>query len=483
MQSPFVIVIFGATGDLMHRKIMPALYALYKDKLIAGEVFIVGVGRRELTTEQFQQEMMNTLPGGDRSGREGFTKSIHYLHGYFEEDDLYRRLIGLLSQFDKTMNACVPRFFYLSTPPQHYGTILNQLNGSKLSEGCGQGTNNFTRVLIEKPFGNDLVTAQNLEKQLSTIFEEKQIYRIDHYLGKETVQNILAFRFANGIFEPTWNHDFIDHVQIHLSEDIGVGSRGASYDGAGALRDVVQNHMFQMLALTAMDQPRGFSANTIRDARVAAMKAVRCIAPRDVSTMVVRGQYDGYQKETGVPTTSATETFVALKLFVDIPPFSGVPFYLRTGKRLKQKVTEISLHYKKPVCPDDICFFNSESVQRNIVSLHVEPDEGMSLRLMVKKPGFGIEIAPTHMKFSYSESFADGSSPEAYERLLLDAIRSDQTLFARTDEIASSWQVMMGILDGWREHNPQLFPYEAGGWGPKASDDLIQRDGRHWYVG
>lgn len=475
--SPFVMVIFGATGDLTHRKLLPALYKLYSKAEISREMFVVGVGRRDLKREQFQGLMREAA--GNPADWDGFAANMHYVPGMFADRQLYGQLTDLLSTFDKKLQACVPRFFYLATPPEHYLEILTQLGDSKLAEGCGHGTANFTRVLIEKPFGKDLATAQKLDQQLAAIFAEKQIYRIDHYLGKETVQNIIALRFGNGIFEPTWNREFVDHVQITLAEELGVGNRAGFYDGVGALRDVVQNHMLEMLALIAMEQPRGLDAESIRDARAAAMGAISLPHENPVE-IFVRGQYTGYRQEPGVAADSQTETFAALKLAVDTDCWRGVPFYLRTGKKLDRKVTEISLHYKKPVCQDDICFFHPDQVMRNVLSIRIYPVEGVTLRLVAKKPGFGLTIAPVNMDFGYRQSFDSDREPDAYERLLVDAISGDQTLFARTDSLMSSWRLTTDILDKW--HQIELEIYEPGTQGPESAVRLLARDNRKWFL-
>jgi glucose-6-phosphate 1-dehydrogenase len=492
MNSPLVMVIFGATGDLMNRKLMPALYHLIQDGALSRDLFIVGVGRRAITTDQFRELMARSVQDAyPKEYNQGLWEKIishmHYSQGKFEDKKLYGELVSLLETFDKEFNACVPRFFYLATPPEHYETIINHLHESKLSEGCGQGTTLYTKVLIEKPFGKDLKTAKKLDELLGKTFEERQIYRIDHYLGKETVQNILSFRFANGIFEPTWNRNFIDHIQITLAEDVGVGTRGEFYDGVGAIRDVVQNHMLEMMALIAMDQPKAFDAQSIRDERV---KMIQAIESKGVGKAVVRGQYAGYQKEKNVNASSATETFVALKLILDTPRWKGVPFYIRTGKHLTKKVTEISIHYKKPaVCrmdPKDpskqVCLFPEPDVMRNVLAIRVEPDEGIALRLMAKKPGFTMKLSPVEMDFTYKQSFATLSQPTAYERLLLDAIRGDQTLFARTDGIDASWTFVTKILHAWSKGKSHVYEYALGTWGPKEAQDLIENDGRHWFL-
>ncbi len=495
LTSPLVMVIFGATGDLMNRKLMPALYHLIADGALSRDIFIVGVGRRPITTDQFRELMARSVRDAypkefDQGLWQHVIERMHYQQGKFEDKAPYDELVRLLQTFDDDCKACVPRFFYLATPPEHYENILKHLHTSKLSDGCGQGTTLYTKVLIEKPFGKDLATAKKLDQLLGNIFEERQIYRIDHYLGKETVQNILSLRFANGIFEPTWNHEFIDHVQITLAEDVGVGKRGDFYDGVGALRDVVQNHMLEMLALIAMDQPRAFDAQSIRDERVKVIRAIDCIEPKNVGTDVVRGQYEGYTKETNVEPKSTTETFVALKVMLDTKRWRGVPFYLRTGKHLPKKVTEISIHYKKPaVCrldPKDpskqVCLFPEPDVMRNVLAIRVEPDEGVALRLMAKKPGFTMKLSPVEMEFTYKQSFALVAQPTAYERLLLDTIRGDQTLFARTDGIDASWTFVTKILHGWAKGKKDLHPYTLRSWGPKEAVELIEKDGRHWFL-
>ncbi len=499
--SPLIMVIFGATGDLMDRKLMPALYRLVHNEEISKNIYIVGVGRREIRTAQFRELMAASIQKGaaadiDIALWEHIIKRMHYVQGTFEDGELYSELTRLLEGFDAELNACVPRFFYLATPPQHYENILTHLGNSKLAEGClpasakaqalqagGQGFAQFTRVLIEKPFGKDLETAIRLDKLLEQTFEERQIYRIDHYLGKETIQNILSLRFANGIFEPTWNADFIDHVQITLAETVGVGTRGEFYDGVGALRDVVQNHMLEMLAVIAMDQPWAFDAQSIRDERVKVLQAIQNISPKDLVSSVVRGQYEGYSTEEKIDPTTKTETFVALKLMLKNKRWRGVPFYLRTGKFLSKKTTEISIHFKKPVvCTGEVCLFPEAEVHRNVLAIRIEPDEGIALRLMAKKPGFGMKLAPVSMDFSYASAFHSVPQPAAYERLLLDCIGGDQTLFARTDAIGASWSLVTSILKGWVSEQSPVYSYAKQSWGPKEAIDLIEKDGRHWFL-
>ncbi len=482
------MVIFGATGDLMDRKLMPALYHLVRNGEVSKDIFIVGVGRRAITTEQFRALMAASVTKGisgkvDAGQCERICEQMHYVQGAFEDGELYSKLTDLLEGFDTKIQACVPRFFYLATPPQHYETILTHLGNSKLAEGCGQGTSLYTRVLIEKPFGKDLDTAIKLDKLLEKTFEERQIYRIDHYLGKETIQNILSLRFANGIFEPTWNAEFIDHVQITLAETVGVGTRGEFYDGVGAIRDVVQNHMLEMLAIIAMDQPWAFDAQSIRDERVKVLQAIQSVSPAQLSDIVIRGQYEGYTSESNVDPKSSTESFVALKLMLKNKRWRGVPFYLRTGKHMPKKVTEISIHYKKPVvCTGDVCLFPEAEVMRNVLAIRIEPDEGIALRLMAKKPGFGMKLAPVEMDFSYASAFHSDIQPAAYERLLLDCIRGDQTLFARTDAISASWAWVTSVLTGWKNGQSPIHTYPKGSWGPSEAVDLIEKDGRHWFL-
>lgn len=480
----FIFVVFGATGDLMARKLAPALYRLVESGHIPFAPFVIGVGRRDISEDQFRSMIGSEAKGAvgrsfDSNIWQAIAQKVSYEQGFFEDKALYGRLVAKLTAFDRQAHACIPRFFYLATPPQHYETILTRLEESKLSIGCGQDTPEFTRILIEKPFGKDLATSRELEKLLSGIFAEKQIYRIDHYLDKETVQNILAVRFANGIFEPTWNRDFLDHVQISLLEPDGIGKRGSFYDGVGALRDVVQNHMLQMLAFTAMDQPKAFDSQNLRRARQNVLSSIRPIGPADIG-QTVRGQYVGYTKEINVAPSSVTETFVCLKLALDIPRWQGVPFYLRTGKKLESKVTEISLHFKKPVvCTGPLCLFPEPQVKRNVLVLRISPDRGMSLRLMAKKRGLGMDLVSIEM-----QQVGHGELPShgEYERLLLDAIRGDQTLFAHSDEVEYSWRFVSGVLDSWKEKNPPLHLYTGGSLGPAQAETFIKKDQRHWYL-
>src|SRR5581483_5043280 len=381
MNSPFVIVIFGATGDLAKSKLFPALFSLFKQKQLGEKFYIIGFARRPFSNDEFRKEVSEML-GSENGELEAFLKNIYYQQGLFNEDSGYNTLIKTLEGFDKEIGACITRFFYLATPPINYEEILGKLSSTKLSEGCGQGSNKWTRVVIEKPFGKDLETAKALDKKLSEIFEERQIFRVDHYLGKETVQNMIAFRFANGIFEPIWNNKFIDHVQITFAESLGIKSRGAFFDGVGMLRDVAQNHLLQLLATVAMEQPKSFSKEGVRDARAAAMAAIKC--SQDVGSMIVRGQYEGYTEEKDVAKDSKTETYVAMKLFVESERFKGVPFYLRAGKYMENHIVEINIVFIQ-TCHILFKEFGCPEIG-NVLKIRISPDEGIELRVIAKKP-------------------------------------------------------------------------------------------------
>lgn len=483
--QPLVFVIFGATGDLMSRKLMPALFSLFVRSKDTWTFHLVCVGRRDVSQDDYRsmmQETVKKIPEYTDEHWQVFAQHIQYIAGFFAEAELYSNITSSLKTIDDTVQACVPRFFYLATPPDHYEMILTHLKDSELSKGCGQDSPKYTKILIEKPFGRDTATAQHLDTLLASIFDERQIYRIDHYLAKETVQNILAFRFANGMLEPTWNHRFIDHVQLTVFEEYGVGSRGVTYDGVGALRDVVQNHLIQTLSLIAMEQPKAFDAAAVRDARTQVVRHIFPIESHEVDTLAVRGQYEGYRNEPGVAPLSTTETFAAVKVMIDRPRWHGVPFYLRTGKRLSHSVAEISLHYKKPaLCFEDVCLFDPNAVQNNVLTIAIQPDDGIAFKVMVKKPGYGMTLAPVTFGRSYSDEFPDVEQVNAYEKLLRDAIYGDQMLFARTDEIEASWRVLSAVLTKW--HNTTDIPtYTQGSTGPEQSQSLLANDHREWYL-
>ncbi len=472
MQSPFVMIIFGATGDLMKNKLLPALFSLFKQNILPSEFQIIGFSRRELTNEEF----VNSFPKlSIQSKWEDFGKHLIYQQGSFEDEKGYLQLMEKLREFDKKIGACVTRFFYLATPPVHYEGILNFLDSRELAQGCGQG--NWTRIIVEKPFGKDLETAISLDKKLANIFAEKQIFRVDHYLGKETVQNILAFRFANGIFNPVWNKNYLDHVQITFAEKKGIEGRGNFFDGVGMLRDVGQNHLMQLIAAVAMEQPKSFSKEDLRDERSRVIKALKCIEESEVNQYAVRGQYKNYLSEKNVSPDSTTETFIALKFFVDTPRFANIPFYVRAGKKMPEDSVEISLVFiqtchilfKEYGCPEI----------GNVLTIRIQPNEGISIRMIAKKPGTKLALETVNMNFTYEEAFKT-KGIEAYERILLDIFAGDQMLFNRSDELSSSWGFITKILKGWETQNSELHTYEEGSWGPKKAQDLIEKDGRKW---
>lgn len=477
--TPFVIVIFGATGDLAKKKLFPSLFSLYEKKQLGDQFYIIGFARREFSDEQFREmvgEKFLKDEGKSRSFRD-FAKNIYYQQGFFDDEKGYTDLITRLNTFDTAVGACITRLFYLATPPDNYETILHFLDSTKLSEGCGQGSNKWTKLAIEKPFGKDVETAQALDMRLAKLFDEKQIFRVDHYLAKETIQNTLAFRFANGIFDPIWNNKYIDHVQITLSESSGIGNRGKFFDGVGMLRDVGQNHLLQLLTAVTMEQPTSFSKEGVRDARAKAMQAIRCLEGEAVIKNVVRGQYSSYHEEKNVDPISATETYVAMKLFVDTPRFEGIPFYLRAGKKMEKDSVEISLVFiqtchllfKEYGCPEI----------GNVLTIRVQPDEGIHIRLIAKKPGAKVALDTVNMHFSYQEQFGH-SGIDAYEKLLTDILTGDQMLFNRSDELKSSWEFITKILHAWNEKNPPLYVYEDNSPGPKEAKDLIEKDNRKW---
>lgn len=469
--TPFAIIIFGATGDLAQNKLIPALFSLYKNKSLPEEFFIIGFSRREFAKEEFHDYFKAQKE--DRDWKK-FAEHLFYQSGSFEDKNGYNGLNKQLLEVDKKMGACVTRFFYLATPPDHYETILNNLVATKLSEGCGHEGNSWTRVVIEKPFGKDLETARNLDRKLAEIFEEKQIFRVDHYLGKETVQNMLAFRFANGIFEPVWNKSLIDHVQITFAEEEGVEKRGKFFDGVGILRDVFQNHLMQLLAAVAMEQPKSFTKEDLRDARA---KVIESITYANEGKPIVKGQYENYRDENDVAKGSNTETFIATKLLINTPRFEGVPFYIRAGKKMKKNLVEISvvfiqtchILFKEYGCPEI----------GNVITFRIQPNEGINLRFIAKTPGAKLSLEPVNMKFGYKDDFGT-QGLEAYEKVLLDIFAGDQMLFNRSDELESSWKLITGILDKWKNEKDEIQMYEQGSWGPKEANDLIEKDNRKW---
>ncbi|HEY7836758.1 MAG TPA: glucose-6-phosphate dehydrogenase [Solirubrobacteraceae bacterium] len=485
---PTTLVIFGATGDLARRKLLPALYNLAHDGALPDRFFLIGVSRKEKAHEDYQEECAEAIRRFSRRPPDpevlkGLLENVRYVPGTFDEDSVYRTLSKQLDEFEQQAGEPLNRAFYLSTAPTFFPVIVD-----KLGE-CGLSGHEDTqvRLIVEKPFGTSLEEARELNRGVLAIFEETQVYRIDHYLGKETVQNLLAFRFANGMFEPLWNRNYIDYVQITAAEDIGIGTRASYYDRAGALRDLIQNHMLQLLCHVAMEPPVNFTAEEVRNEKVKVLQAVVAPTADDVGEIAVRAQYGpghsggedvpGYLEEEGVPGDSTTETYAAVRLEVDNWRWAGVPFYIRTGKRLARKVTEIAITLK-PVPHLAFSAEGSLGVQPNQLVMTVQPDEGVSLRLGAKIPGTRMKIRPVKMEFLYGTSFLS-QSPEAYERLITDAMRGDATLFTRNDEVEAQWMICDPIVTTW-EHTPGPLPqYTAGSQGPAAADQLL-REGQSW---
>jgi glucose-6-phosphate 1-dehydrogenase len=485
------MVIFGASGDLTKRKLIPALYNLAESDLLPEEFAVVGVARTGMTTDEFRQKMSREIrefaTGQVEPGRwDRFVQRLHYLPGDVGDPNTYQALRGLLDRLDKEHGTRGNTFYYLATGPGVFSGIVQRLGEAGLTrEELGR----WRRVIIEKPFGRDLESARALNREIGAVLRESQIYRIDHYLGKETVQNILVFRFANGIFEPIWNRRYIDHVQITVAEQVGVGERGGYYEEAGALRDMVPNHIFQLITLTAMEPPTSFEANAVRDEQAKILRALQPFTAQDVLTRAVRGQYGegvvggtlvpAYRAEPKVAPDSQTETFVVLKLAIDDWRWADVPFYLRTGKRLAKRVTEVAIQFKRA----PFILFRQTAVEHlmaNRLVLHIQPDEGISLSFGAKVPGPLVRLGTVDMAFHYKDYF--GSRPSTgYERLLHDCMIGDATLFQRADMVEAGWSVVAPILDVWKALPPRNFPnYASGSWGPREADELLERDGRHW---
>jgi glucose-6-phosphate 1-dehydrogenase len=490
--EPCVMVIFGASGDLTKRKLIPALYNLSRERLIPAGFSVVGFARRPIGDDQFRANMLDGVNQFSRSRPaqpavwETFAAGLTYLQGDFDDPKAYTELAALLDRLDRERGTGGNRVFYLATPPSAYSEIIHHLGESGLAQPCKADA--WCRIIVEKPFGRDLESARELNQQLAQVFREDQIYRIDHYLGKETVQNILVFRFANGIFEPIWNRRYVDHVQITVSESIGLEGRGKYYDETGALRDMVQNHLLQLLSLVAMEPPVTFGADDVRNEKVKVLHAVRPFHPADVSKLTVRGQYGpgtigaedviGYREEPGVDPQSNTETYVALKLIVDNWRWADTPFYLRTGKRLPRRVSEIAITFKR--APLMLFGHATDSLEPNVLVLRIQPNEGIALRAGAKVPGATIQIRSINLDFMYGLQFGV-EQPEAYERLLLDCMLGDSTLFTRSDEVETAWRLLMPILESWENSSPPNFPnYPAGTWGPDEAQALIEADGRRW---
>jgi len=480
--DPCALVIFGASGDLTHKKLMPALYALMLRRLLPERFVIVGVARSEGDDETFRNDMQEAVKQHARDEfREDIwselAESMHYVATDFADEGGEDALHDLLVRLDGERGLGGNRVYYLAVPPPVFPTIVDALGKRRSATG-------WTRLIVEKPFGHDLESARELNALLWEHFDEREIFRIDHYLGKETVQNMLALRFANGIFEPIWNRQFVDHIQITVAESIGIEGRADYYERAGAIRDIFQNHLLQLLSLTAMEPPIDFTAESVRNEKVKVLRAMHTPGPKSV----VRGQYGrgfiegveapAYREETGVAPDSMTETYVAAKLFVDSWRWADTPFYVRMGKRLARRETTIAIQFKRAPHPpfEETA---AEGLRPNVLLVHVQPDEGVSLAIGAKVPGQGMSIRTVHMDFLYGGAFRTGM-PEAYERLILDTLLGDGTLFTRSDEVEEQWLLVDAIVAAWQRDRPSFPNYAAGTWGPPSADDLIHRDGRSW---
>ncbi|RPH85699.1 MAG: glucose-6-phosphate dehydrogenase [Candidatus Rokuibacteriota bacterium] len=487
--EPFTLVIFGASGDLTNRKLIPALWSLYAARTLPEPFVIIGTGRTEMTDEAFRDRMREgvkefarlKIPNDNVWSR--FASSLVYVPGDPNDAELYARLRAALEDVARRHGGPVNRLYYLSTPPSLYDDITRQLGKAGLAEEQG----GWTRLVVEKPFGHDLRSAQELNQLVTSVFREEQVYRIDHYLGKETVQNILALRFANGILEPLWNRNHVAEVQFTVAETVGVEGRGGYYEESGALRDMIQNHLLQVACLVAMEPPVTFDAQAVRDEKSKVMQAIRPIDPDHVDQVALRAQYGagfvdgrqvpGYLQEKGVKPDSTTETYAALRLQIDNWRWAGVPFYLQTGKRMAKRVSEIVIRFHRT--PHMIFRRGTVSVDPNLLVIRIQPDEGISLIVDAKQPGPDLKISPVMLAFKYHDVFG-GEPPEAYERLLLDAIHGDPTLYSRGDWIEQAWQLTQPVLDHWARTPAPLPQYEAGSWGPAEADAFIARDGGKW---
>jgi glucose-6-phosphate 1-dehydrogenase len=524
VSSPALMVIFGASGDLANRKLLPALYKLSQQRLLPPNFVILGYARSPLSDDELRLRARSSLIANPEvefqsSEWDAFAPRLFYISGEYDDAESFMRLRDRVIQLEEQWNIGGNRLFYLSTPPSVYEPIITCLGNADLVKPAGG--HNWTRVVIEKPFGSDLQSAHKLNDHVLSVFDEDQVYRIDHYLGKETVQNVLVFRFANGIFEPIWNRNYVDNVQITVAESIGVEGRGGYYEKSGALRDMMQNHLMQLVSLTAMEPPIAFDAKAVRDQKVNLLQAIRPLRLDEVPNYVVRAQYDAgtadtrpvpaYLDENGVASDSTTETYVAWRLEIDNWRWQGVPFYLRTGKALPRKASEISVTFRRAphLLFDSTEGFdgasgqgemgvqtaiqgerlNGDSLSRNVLTMRIQPDEGITLKTLAKRPGPSVNLTPVNLEFTYGHSF--GNPPDAYQRLLLDVVLGDSTLFTRRDEVELAWQRITQVLDGWQLQEDQssngsqpfrLPKYPAGTWGPKEADGLLEKEGQLWFA-
>ncbi|WP_443939380.1 glucose-6-phosphate dehydrogenase [Pedobacter sp. MW01-1-1] len=488
--NPTIFVIFGGTGDLNKRKLAPALYNLFIEGYMPDKFAVIGTGRTEYTDQSYKDALEDAVCEFSRTGKvkekwDSFGNTIHYCPTDFAQPKTFENLKAAVDKYQKEYGKDTQVIYYLAVAPNFFPIIAESLKKYKLTED-----EDNSRIVIEKPFGNDLESAKELNALLGTIFTEKQIYRIDHYLGKETVQNMMAFRFANALFEPLWNRDYIEHVQISVTEQLGVQDRGGYYEGAGAMRDMIQNHLLQLLCLVGMEAPINFEATEIRNRKVEVLKAVRPFSPEDIRFNTVRGQYSkgwvkgeevpGYRQEKGVDKNSNTETFAAAKFYIDNWRWQGIPFYVRTGKRLNQTSSLITIQFKD--VPHQI-FSSSitENWQRNRLVISIQPEMSIRLQVQAKRPGLDMVLNPVDMVFDYKGTY-ENDSPEAYETLLLDAMMGDQTLFMRGDQVEAAWELVMPILNTWEGKKSLNFPnYPADSWGPEEAEALIAKDGHHWF--
>jgi glucose-6-phosphate 1-dehydrogenase len=489
--APCVMTIFGASGDLTKRKLIPALCNLAQEELLPAQFAVVGFATNDFTTESFRKMLTEEIPKFapapiDPKQWSWMSERIYYVKGDFQDAEAYKRLEEQIAEADKKYGALGNRLFYLAVAPRFFSPIAKMLGVCCLSK---EEESRWSRVIVEKPFGHDLASAKQLNKELSQVLTEKQIYRIDHYLGKETVQNVMVFRFSNNIIEPLWNRNYVDHVQITAAETVGVEHRGNFYETAGALRDMVPNHLFQLLTMTAMEPPISFDADEVRNKQAEVLHAMQPFGPEEVLTNMVRGQYGpgtiegqrvaGYRSEPDVAPDSNTETFVALKLLIDNWRWAGVPFYLRTGKRLAKRTTEIVIQFRRTPF---VLFRNTtvRNLETNRLVIHIQPDEGISLSFGAKVPGSVMKLGLVNMDFDYSTYFGTEHST-GYERLLRDCMAGDATLFQRADMVEAGWSVIQPILDVWHALPARGFPnYAAGSWGPIEAEELLEKDGRSW---